>query len=344
MDTIAQEKIIIPIAQCLEGMVLMEPIVDQLTGNIIIPRGAVITGKHLHKLAQFPNRQVWVSVSQSNAIWRADEETLEQYKKYVSGIRQVLSHVSNIENLVEHMKNISDEMIKYYVDDYSVLSCMNLLDEFNRDTYCHTVNVGFLSLMIGKWRAYTKEQISNLILSALLHDIGLLNTDDQVFNVKFSKLDIKQKLEYKRHPIYSYEKLMDYNEVSIEVLKGILSHHERCDGSGYPLSLRGENINEISRIIGIVDTFDILRQEYHIFETLGILGHKMVRKFDNKLLFEFCDNMASYYIGHQVLLDNGIQGEIVLIQPNAFDRPIIRTSQGVIDLNKKIRLNIVKVF
>lgn len=344
MDTIGEEKIIIPIAQCLEGMVLMEPIIDQITGNIIIPRGEVITKKHLHKLVQFPDKQVWVTVSYSSAIWRADKESINEYRRYVLGIKQVLGQETHIGNVVRRMKNISDEMIKSYVDDYNVLSCMHLLNEFNKDTYCHTVNVAFLCLMIGKWRMYSRQEISDLILSALLHDVGLLHIKEPLFNVKFSKLDVKQNVEYKRHPIYSYEKLVAYNELNVKVLKGILSHHERCDGSGYPLSLKGEYINDISKVIGITDTFDILRQEYNIFETLGILGHRMVRKFDNKLLFEFCDNIASYYIGHRVVLDNGILGQVVLVQPNSFDRPIIRTNQGVINLNKRLDLKIIRVF
>ena len=131
--------------------------------------------------------------------------------------------------------------------------------------------------------------------------------------------------------------------MSVEVLKGVLSHHERCDGSGYPLSIKENKLNDFAKIIGITDTYEELKKHHHIFEVVRRLGSTMLRKFEVHLLFEFCNNIMNYYIGSSVLLNNGEVGEVLFIQSQAWGKPIIEVNGKTINLYEKNHLQIVKV-
>lgn len=230
-----------------------------------------------------------------------------------------------------------------------MLSCVNIIRDSGKYGYIHSLNVALIAIVIGRWKEYSDHELENLALAGLLHDIGKIHNDSEVDENMFGlkegmRSQLKNRLSYKRHPIVGYEKLVGYNELDIEVLKAVLTHHERCDGSGFPLSLKEDQISELAKIIGLADEYEKLRQNRHIFEVIKELRSTQVGCFDTDLLINFCSNIMNYYIGTHVLLSTGEIAEVDQIQPQAIYRPIVKTRNKLIDLYAQSQIKIEKVF
>ena len=126
--------------------------------------------------------------------------------------------------------------------------------------YQHSINVAIHSILIGKKLLYDDKKLFNLVVSALLHDFGMLFIDEQLVN-KASNLEEREFEKIKEHTIKGFEHLV--RNCSFDGLATIASvqHHERYDGKGYPKNLAGDLIHEFSRIITLTDFFDALTSD-----------------------------------------------------------------------------------
>lgn len=344
MENLVVEKVIIPITECIPGMTLMQSIVDEHTGVTIVGKGQTLTEEHIEKLNNFQHAQVWITIQSESSIWKVDDKTIEKYKEYTEIFKLIMEDIVNPSLLsINRLIDLTDSIIKEFRDEYRLLACVNLVNKLEKSTYEHSINVAYIALLMGRWAGYNGTKLKDLVLAALLHDVGKISLPSCVFEKNQEDMDFMEKIEYRRHSIYGYERLASYNEMSIDVLRGVLTHHERCDGSGYPLSLREDKMNSIAKIIGIADTYDHLRGRYHIFEVIRKLGNTMMRKFDVNFLFQFCNNIINYYVGCTVLLNTGEVGEVVFIQPQAWGRPIIKIKEQYVNLYEKTNLEIIKV-
>ncbi len=348
------KKIMVPIASCTPGMTLMQSIVDENTGTIIIPKGQVLTEGMLKKLERFQHTQVWISLEDNDmerstvkgehSVWKLDQNIRKLYNQYIQILRTIVEDTKQEKPLsIDKLLDIANEMIKDFNDKYSVLSCVHLLDQLRKDEYVHSVNVACIALVLGKWLGYDEAVLKEIILTALLHDVGKLDINPMYIHINEEDMNHMERLEYRRHPILGYERLAAYNELSMNVLKGVLSHHERCDGSGYPLCLKEDKITNIAKIIGLADTYDKLKTQHNVFEVIKILETQMIRKLDIHMLLQFCSNIMNYYVGAMVVLNTNEIGEIVFIQSQALHRPIIKVRGEHINLYEKTHLEIVRV-
>jgi len=91
-------------------------------------------------------------------------------------------------------------------------------------------------------------------LGGLLHDVGKIGIPDEILK-KMDKLTREEFQEIYRHPQIGYKIVENVSFHSRDVLKAIIEHHERLDGSGYPLGLRDNEISMIGRIMAVADSF-----------------------------------------------------------------------------------------
>jgi HD-GYP domain-containing protein (c-di-GMP phosphodiesterase class II) len=118
------------------------------------------------------------------------------------------------------------------------------------------MRVAYFSIVTGTEAKLSAEEMFELELSAIFHDIGKIGTPDAVLN-KPSRLSEEEFLIIKKHPENSYEILKEFPYFD-KVAENARLHHERFDGKGYPLGLKGEEIPTAARIILIADTFDAM--------------------------------------------------------------------------------------
>ena len=156
-------------------------------------------------------------------------------------------------------------------------------------THTHSINVTIYALSLGSFLGIKGHALAELGEAALLHDLGKSKVDIEIIN-KNGKLTDKEFEEMKKHPLLGYTLGLKLGIKSRDVLEGIRHHHEKMDGSGYPLRMRGEKIPYFARIIGICDIFDALtsRRSYKepmtSFDALLLMKTTMKEHIDPKLL------------------------------------------------------------
>lgn len=113
--------------------------------------------------------------------------------------------------------------------------------------------------MIGEKIGLSQNNMDQLHLFSMLHDIGKIAIDDRILN-KPGKLTSEEWMEMKKHPEIGYRIAMSTIELKSSA-EFILTHHERWDGKGYPQGLSGEEIPLLSRILGIADAYDAMTED-----------------------------------------------------------------------------------
>ncbi|MGE3262279.1 MAG: HD domain-containing phosphohydrolase [Bacteriovoracia bacterium] len=162
---------------------------------------------------------------------------------------------------LSHQVAIAVENAKLYehlqTQFHETVSAMAMaIEAKDRYTGGHTKRVALFSELIAKHMGLSRDQIAEVRLSAILHDIGKIGIDDKVLK-KNAALDKEEWEHMKQHPEFGYRILADVSSMKT-ITDGMRFHHERPDGHGYPLGLKGEEIPWIARIISVADTFDAM--------------------------------------------------------------------------------------
>lgn len=152
---------------------------------------------------------------------------------------------------VEHLKNENRK-----ISEQAARTILKALDAKDSYTFGHSMRVAYFSLVTGAEAGLGAEEMHELELSAIFHDIGKIGTPDAVLN-KPSRLSEEEFQIMKQHPEKTYEILQDYPGFE-KIALNARYHHERFDGKGYPLGLKAEGIPIAARIILIADTFDAM--------------------------------------------------------------------------------------
>jgi HD-GYP domain-containing protein (c-di-GMP phosphodiesterase class II) len=159
----------------------------------------------------------------------------------------LLGMAAQVEDLKTENKKISEQAAR------TILRALDAKDHY---TFGHSMRVAYFSLVTGTEAGLSSEEMYELELSAIFHDIGKIGTPDLVLN-KPSRLSEEEFLIMKQHPEKSFEILQDFPHFE-KIAQNARFHHERFDGKGYPLGLKGEDIPVAARIILIADTFDAM--------------------------------------------------------------------------------------
>ena len=143
----------------------------------------------------------------------------------------------------------------------------NSLQEKNFETSAHTDRMEKLVLEMGRRLNLRQHELDNLVLLTSLHDIGKIAVSDAIL-LKPADLTKEEKKEIEKHCEVGYRICLTIPELT-GIAHVILSHHENWDGTGYPQGLKGKEIPYLSRIITIVDAYDVMTNErpYHEMKT-----------------------------------------------------------------------------
>ncbi len=133
------------------------------------------------------------------------------------------------------------------------LQALEAKDEY---TCGHAYRVAEFSVVVGKEMGLSQKEIDTVELSALLHDIGKIGVPEKILN-KPAKVTDEEYQEIKKHPEHGLKILKSLEHLEL-ILPGILHHHERWDGKGYPDQLQGEKIPLAARIVCVTDAFDAM--------------------------------------------------------------------------------------
>jgi HD-GYP domain-containing protein (c-di-GMP phosphodiesterase class II) len=167
---------------------------------------------------------------------------------YLPVKNQATSPVESTESLYHHEGKTHIELVVK-----CLLAALKCKDAY---TWGHSLRVAYFCVTVGKEMGFSEQEIYELEIAALFHDIGKIGVPDSVL-LKPSRLTDEEFLEMKLHPSKSFDILKDF-KIFDRMASAAKYHHERYDGRGYPEGLKGEDIPLFSRIILISDTFDAM--------------------------------------------------------------------------------------
>jgi putative nucleotidyltransferase with HDIG domain len=207
----------------------------------------------------------------------------------------------------------------------------NLQDIRTADEYTlgHSVSVCILSTLLGTVMGYTREELRNLALGALLHDIGKIMTPPEILN-KPGKLTPEEIVIMNRHTVDGWEILKDQREMPVTAAIVALQHHERWLGGGYPEGLKGKQIYKFARVCAVADCFDamtadrVYRPGMAPARALEILTREMKGFFQPELLWSFSQCVAPYPVGSLVTITGGQKAVVVAVTRGQTYKPRIR--------------------
>ena len=252
-------------------------------------------------------------------------------KKFVSIIEHIIS--PNIEIL-----KLYDSLQELYLNTVKALaSAIDAKDEY---THGHSFRVAELSVAIGKVMNIPEAMLQDLEIAAYMHDLGKIGISESILG-KPSKLTKEEYEEIKKHPVLT-NKILQPIHLPDFIVDAAVQHHERLDGRGYPLGLRGDEISQFAKIIAVADVFDAMtsnrpyRDALSVEKALEIISNGIDHEFDREAVFALI-----------MLLDNK-EGEKfykakLQVPPTKHKKPhLLETHREVKDKEERELMKLVK--
>lgn len=333
-------------------MYLSKPLISA-DGKILLHEGIVIKERYIEYLRNQGFTSLFVGDQSNQETIESEEDfySSKYRKEAIEAAREVINHfhVGKGVNL-DSIKSLVSEWINELEEKPE--NMVNILDIRRKEGYMfsHAVNTCILSIMTGIAMGYNDKQLDELGLAAMLHDVGKIKFSRNVARQFSNRLTKKEKEEYRRHPFYSLEILRENYTVSPNILTACFQHHERWNGSGYPMGLVGDAICEYAQIISIADVYERLiagmphRLATPVYYATAILNKAAGEYFNPAMIDKFNQNVAIYPIGKTVRLNNQQIGVILGVDIKNKTVPIVRitSTEDDNDNNKVIELDLQK--
>jgi HD-GYP domain-containing protein (c-di-GMP phosphodiesterase class II) len=312
-----------------EGMVLGRTLYSY-DGNILLNAGIILKNTYISKFSDLGIREVYVEDEVSRDIVLKDvisEETRFEARVNIKNAMDSIRYGSSLD--VKPVRNSVCKMIDELMDVKDTMVNLQDLKSNDQYTFSHSVNVCVLSLITGISMKYDEEKLRELGIGAMLHDVGKTRIPPEILN-KPESLTEEEFNIVKKHTSYGYEMLKKSKVLSTYASYIALTHHERYDGEGYPLGLRGEEIHEFARIVSVADVYDaitsdrIYKKRININEAIEYLIGMGDHQFDYGIVRNFIEHITIYPPGTCVLLNEGEKAIVVDVNKKYPNRPIIR--------------------
>jgi len=352
-----EKKINIHVNALLPEMVIAETIYNDY-GAVIVWEGTELNQNLINRLKDLGIEliQVFESSLPFNRKLRESkpqkpEEVhfTEAYEKNTDEFKTLLRDLSaGKTSSIEKTHQIVESVYARKDQHREIIDCITQIRKVDEYTYYHSINVSMLSMLIGKWMKLMEEDIRLLTQAGLLHDIGKCRVPTSIIN-KPDKLDEDEYEEMKKHSEYGYYLVQYIEGMDRRVMETILYHHERDDGSGYPMGLTGDQIPLYAKIVGVADTFDAMTANrpyrlksspFNVFELMqnGCFGY-----LDPVVLNAFLLNISHYYVGSKVRLSDGRIAEVVYINRQQYGKPVLKSGDDYLDMSVTKNLSILEL-
>lgn len=333
--------------KCEPGMVLASDIMNEY-GAVILYRDSILDVFSISKLSKLGID--YVKIYREYEFKEKKQAIIDaQYNNCVQDFKQVIWDISCGRNIdMQMVQDISRNLTNNFDSINDAVSCLNKVRAVDEYTYTHSMNVALLCSLLGSWLNLDPIKVKLLTYCGLMHDIGKSKIPYEILN-KPDALTQKEFEEVKKHPVTGYKLLEKNIAVNKDIAAGVLMHHEREDGSGYPLALKSGQIHFFAKAVAVADVYDamtsnrIYKKRQPPFDVLEMFESEYLTKCDASIMLTFLRRISSYYIGSQVKLSNQTKGEIIYINPNRVSRPLIKAGDQVIDLAFHPELKIVEM-
>lgn len=230
------------------------------------------------------------SIARNNDISTEQKGRLV-YAKATEAIDTMFKNPESLEN-VKNAQDVVNNAIEIILNDHNAVESLLKITAHDYYTHTHSINVSIYTLSLGSFLEISGKNLEVLGMAAVLHDLGKSKIDYEIIN-KNGKLTEEEFTQMKRHPAFGHEIAMKLGIEDERILTGIRHHHEKIEGGGYPDNLKGEQISEFARIIGVCDVFDALstkrsyKDPMSSFEALLLMKQQMAGHLDMNMVNAF---------------------------------------------------------
>ena len=231
----------------------------------------------------------------------------------------------------------------------SMIYTMNQEGDYNLH---HCVHLAILGGLMAKWMGLTGIDRQNLVLAGLFLDIGKQFIDKELLEKK-GRLTEEEFDILKNHVVDSF-KLLESSELSgrADLMNGVIQHHERNDGSGYPSGLEADRISTFGKVLAVLDSYDAMassrtyaekRSPFEVFKIL--YADVLDGKLDSEYAVLFMRKLNAALNGCWLRLSDGTAGRIVYIDESRVTAmPVVQlVDGGFIDLNTVKDITVVEI-
>lgn len=348
------------ISELFPGMITAEDVYTY-NNQLILQRGTVLTDKTITKLEFYSIFSVRV---EDNIPARPRPQIDEPYSVRVKSSPEFRSFKNNydaeLQGLHNTMNDLAAKNVEVDVDlllsrslsllesvkssNFSVLDMLHNMRQYDDLTYAHSMNVALICNVFAGWLNMSTQDIELATLCGLLHDIGKLKIPDSIIKKPAKLTDAEYEI-IKTHPIEGY-KLLNRLDLNDHIKNAALMHHERCDGSGYPLNMTDAAIDPFAKMVAIADVYDamtsarIYRGPQCPFTAIELFEQEGLSKYDPRFIMVFLQHIVNTYLQNRVRLNDGREGTIVYINSRYLSRPLVKCNDDVVDLTANTRLYI----
>lgn len=346
------------------GMITAEDIFS-IDGRLVVPAGIVLTDNVILKLESFDIFSIRVEDQEITTAAITDAAELS-YNQKVRLSPEFQEFKSNYEDNVNLFQSAFNELIEKNAEvdtdqlisqtmgllsksggSVSVMDMLRNMRDYDDSTYTHSLNVALICNIFAGWLRFSEEEKRLATACGLFHDLGKLKIPEHIIK-KPGKLTEEEFDIVRQHPIEGYKILETFN-VSQEILDAALMHHEKCDGSGYPYGFTSEKISKYAKLVTIVDIYDamtsmrIYRNAICPFDVITAFENEGLQKYDPHFILTFLENVVNSFVNQRVRLNNGLEGDIIYINPVQLGRPTIKCGSQFVDLSTHKDLTIEEI-
>lgn len=341
------------------GMIIDQSIVTT-EGQLVVVRETALTPELITTLREMKFTSVYIREGSEDAApmpesappaeilktirskRKNDPETFALKDSVKESVSTSIAHIFNnadSPNIVNEANAISNIIMNSIESNDAVAFNIDELKVCDEYTFTHCVEVATISMIIAKQMALPQEEITQIGLTGLLHDIGKSKIPLEVLN-KPGALSDEEFSIMKQHPVIGFHLLKGNEGLSKEVLYGVLQHHEKINGAGYPMGVSGDKVTPYARILAVADIFDALvsvRPYKSAFTkrdaTEMIIA--MTAELDIQVIRAFLNSVILYPVDTEVSLSTKEKAKVVKNNIGFPLRPVVvgLTSGKVYDLS-----------
>lgn len=355
------------------GMVVASDVYTE-QGQLVIPEGTVLDNEIIDRIKSYSvfdlfireekreisydiedlDRMIFDDEGDSTGYYdriRATEEFYRFEAQFVESVKSVEDSINKIvkmnnpvcvEELLSTVKKITDQ----FKPDVTLFDMIHCIEDYDDSTYVHSLNVALICRVMGEWLKLSPEDIDVLTVAGLLHDIGKVMVPQDIIK-KPGKLTTTEYAMVQTHTIHGYNVLKE-QPIDERIKYTALMHHERCDGKGYPNKHKQDEIEFFARIVAIADVYDamtsnrVYRAAICPFKVISAF-EESVDLYDPKCLFVFLEKIAHSYVNNEVVLNDSLEGTVVMINKYALGKPGVLVGGAYIDLSRQNKLKITAI-
>lgn len=302
----------------------------------LLTKGETLSEQFIARLRRLNIEGVYIDDGKTPPAPNSIQLEPEQTKKAVDTVQTLFNDIAAIGGSGEipnfqAVSSIVGGFAQTVGSKQNLLLNISKIKSYDDYTYHHSVSVSVMSMAVGMYMQLPKLMLHRLGLTSILHDIGKVMVPLEILN-KPSRLTQSEMASMREHAILGAQYLNKSDTMEEDIIRGVLEHHERVDGCGYPKNLRRKDISAFARIISVVDVYDALtsfrpyRSPMPPGEAAEYLMSNADLAFDMDIVKIFMKKVEFYPIGSFVRLSSGKIARVIDNQ-NAL-RPVVQTNDG----------------